>query len=57
MVPTLSAQAMNAYVINLYHIVGYFTRRQIGDVFLTFSRKQAYDLIFPGNCVKRRQFA
>ena len=44
----------NPYV-NTYNTMGKFSRRQIGDSFLIFSRKQ--HLTFHANCLLRRQFA
>ena len=41
--------------INLYHSLGIFSRWQIDDIFLIFSKKQ--DLTFHANCLRRRQFA
>ena len=42
-------------VINLYHSLGIFSRRQNDVIFLIFPRKQ--DLTFHANCLLRRQFA
>ena len=36
------------FLINLYHSLGIFSRRQIDDIFLIFPRKQ--DLTFHANC-------
>ena len=43
------------FIINLYHSLGIFSRRQTDDILLIFPRKQ--DLIFQANCLLRRQFA
>ena len=42
-------------MINIYHSLDSFSRRQIDDIFLIFPRKQ--DFTFHANCLLRRQFA
>ena len=42
-------------LVNLYHSLGIFSRRQIDDIFLIFPRKQ--DLTFHANCLLGRQLA
>ena len=53
--PVNSKDRLGWLQINLYHSLGIFSRRQIDDIFLIFSRKQ--DLTFHANCLLRRQFA
>ena len=42
-------------LFKFYHTLAQFSRRQIGDILLIFSRKQ--DLTFHANCLHWRQFA
>ena len=47
--------SFHLFLFNLYHSLGIFSRRQTGDIFLIFPRKQ--DLTLHANCLLRRQFA
>ena len=51
----VSQVSLHLRLLNLYHSLGIFSRRQIDDIFLIFSRKQ--DLTVHANCLLRRQFA
>ena len=42
-------------IVNTYHTMGRFSRRQTDDIFLIFPRKQ--DLTLHANCLLQRQFA